>query len=71
MAENFYHPRRHVTIITPRSRRDSARIIYERVALAIIIALALIGSGVAETKRIQVMEQTSPEATMAQMGITQ
>lgn len=39
------------------------------IAIGALLLLCLIGSGIAETSRIQVMEATSVEATMAQMGV--
>lgn len=39
--------------------------------LTFVVMACVIASGIAETSRLQVMDATSVEATMAQMGVTQ
>lgn len=52
------------------SRARRFRII-KNIAIALLLIAAIYGSGIAESQRIKVMEQTSPEATMIANGLWQ
>lgn len=53
-----------------RMARRAQRVrIFKGVAIAVILVAVFIASGILETQRIQVMEQTSVEATMAANAI--
>ena len=51
-----------------RRRREDA---LKTFAVIVIVAIAMIGASVEDTSAIQISNQTSATATMAQMGITQ
>lgn len=54
-----------------RERREHRMKMLKIFLWTVAITMAVLGSGIAESQRIQVMEQTSAAATMAQMGVTQ